>query len=222
VVAEINRLAASSTWSWRPFFLDLERTKVGKASLWDRQAWENDFVPRPADLPERKPLTPEGTTRPLDSKWLTAFLSEGGAMAEVFPGFEYRPGQVSMMKRVAQALNDSEQVILEAGTGIGKSIATCCRPLSLRWRTALLWSYPRTPSTSKQLRAKTFDLLLCWRRRKALAGPEHIVELKGRSTTSACGGGMPGVRLRDCSGKRPDSCFASALGELYFRGIEQS
>lgn len=82
VVAEINRLTASSTWSWRPLFLDLERAKVGKTSLWDRQAWEADFVPRPADLPERKPLTPEGTTKPLDLKWLTAFLSEGGAMAE--------------------------------------------------------------------------------------------------------------------------------------------
>ena len=44
-------------------------------------------------------------------------------MAEVFPGFEHRPGQVSMMKRVARALNEGEQVIVEAGTGIGKSIA---------------------------------------------------------------------------------------------------
>ena len=185
VVAEINRLTASSTWSWRPLFLDLERAKVGKTSLWDRQAWEADFVPRPADLPERKPLTPEGTAKPLDLKWLTAVLSEGGAMAEVFPGFEYRPGQVSMMKRVAQALNDSEQVILEAGTGIGKSIAYLLPAIVF----ALENSTPVVVSTNtinlqEQLMSKDIpDLLqVLAKAKKRFAGSElHIAQLKGRS-----------------------------------------
>ncbi len=184
-VAEINRLTASSSWSWRPLFLDLERAKVGKTSLWDRQAWETDFVPRPADLPERKPLTPEGTIKPLDLKWLTAFLSEGGAMAEVFPGFEYRPGQVSMMKRVAQALNDSEQVVVEAGTGIGKSIAYLLPAIVF----ALENSTPVVVSTNtinlqEQLMSKDIpDLLqVLAKAKKRLAGSElHIAQLKGRS-----------------------------------------
>ncbi len=186
-VAEINRLTASSSWSWRPFFLDLERAKVGKTSLWDRQAWGSDFVPRPADLPERKPLTPAETTKPLDLKWLTAFLSEGGAMADVFPGFEHRPGQVSMMKRVAQALNDSGQVIVEAGTGIGKSIAYLLPSIIF----ALENSTPVVVSTNtinlqEQLMSKDIpDLLQVLGKAKAKkrsAGPElHIAQLKGRS-----------------------------------------
>jgi len=49
-------------------------------------------VPRQADLPEMKPLTPADATKPLDLKWLTAFLSEGGAMADVFLGLRAPPG----------------------------------------------------------------------------------------------------------------------------------
>ncbi len=185
VIAEINRLTASSTWSWRPFFLDLERGKVGKTSLWDRQAWEADFVPRPADLPERKPLTPEGVTKPLDLEWLTAFLSEGGAMAKVFPGFEYRPGQVSMMRRVAQALNDSEQVVVEAGTGIGKSIAYLLPAIvfALENNTPVVVS-TNTINLQEQLMNKDVpDLLqVLAKAKKHFASSElHIAQLKGRS-----------------------------------------
>jgi predicted DnaQ family exonuclease/DinG family helicase len=186
-VAEINRLTASSSWSWRPFFLDLERAKVGKTSLWDRQAWGSDFVPRPADLPERKPLKPAETTKPLDLKWLAAFLSDGGAMADVFPGFEHRPGQVSMMKRVAQALNDGGQVIVEAGTGIGKSIAYLLPSIVF----ALENSTPVVVSTNtinlqEQLMTKDIpDLLQVLAKvksKKRSAGSElHIAQLKGRS-----------------------------------------
>jgi predicted DnaQ family exonuclease/DinG family helicase len=186
-VAEINRLAASSTWSWRPFFLDLERAKVGKTSLWDRQAWEADFTPRPADLPDRKPLTPEESTKPLDLKWLTSFLSEGGAMAGAFPGFEFRAGQVSMMKRVAQALNDGEQIIVEAGTGIGKSIAYLLPSIAF----ALENSTPVVVSTNtialqEQLMSKDIpdllQVLVKEEGKKRSAGRElHVAQLKGRS-----------------------------------------
>ncbi len=184
-LAEINRLSASSSWSWRPLFLELEAAKVGRTSLWDRQAWEADFVPRPADLPERKPLAPEGAAKPLDLKWLTAFLGEGGAMAEVFPGFEHRPGQVSMMKRVARALNEGEQVIVEAGTGIGKSIAYLLPAIVF----ALENSTPVVVSTNtinlqEQLMSKDIPDLL-----QVLGKAEHrpagsdlqIAQLKGRS-----------------------------------------
>ncbi len=184
-LAEINRLSASSGWTWRPLFLELERAKVGRTSLWDAGAWQADFVPRPVDLPHRKPLSPDGDTRPLDLKWLSAFLGEGGAMAEVFPGFEHRPGQVSMMKRVAQALNDDEQVILEAGTGIGKSIAYLLPAIVF----ALENSTPVVVSTNtinlqEQLMTKDIpDLLQVLARAKHRpSGPDlQIAQLKGRS-----------------------------------------
>ncbi len=184
-LTEINRLSASAPWSWRRLFLELESAMVGRTSLWDRQAWQAEFVARPADLPQRKPLSPAGAMRALDLKWLSAFLGEGGAMAEVFPGYEHRPGQVSMMRRVAQALNDGEQVIVEAGTGIGKSIAYLLPAIIF----ALENSAPVVVSTNtinlqEQLMSKDIPALL-----QALAGASHgaassdlqIAQLKGRS-----------------------------------------
>jgi predicted DnaQ family exonuclease/DinG family helicase len=123
LVAEINRLTTGTNWVWRPWFLDLERSKVGEASLWDSEAWELDSMPRAPELPERKPLAPEGIRKPLDLARLTALLSEDGPLAAAFPGFEYRAGQVAMMQEITEALNGRQHSIIEAGTGIGKSIA---------------------------------------------------------------------------------------------------
>ncbi len=123
LVVEINRLTAASSWPWRSMFLDLERCKVGEASLWDREAWDLSSRRLAMELPPVEPLVPMKTLRHLDVEKLTAFLSENGLLAEAFPGFEYRSGQVAMMKEVAEALNGRRHAIIEAGTGIGKSIA---------------------------------------------------------------------------------------------------
>jgi len=44
-------------------------------------------------------------------------------LPRVIPGYEERPGQVAMALRVADALNEGEVALLEAGTGTGKSLA---------------------------------------------------------------------------------------------------
>ncbi len=123
VVAEVNRLTMASEWPWRSFFLEVERIKAGKVSLWDREVWEADFAPAAMDLAQSRPLVRESVLKPLDVDRLAVILGEAGPMSQAFPGFEYRPGQVSMMRRVAEAMNDGQHLIVEAGTGIGKSVA---------------------------------------------------------------------------------------------------
>jgi ATP-dependent DNA helicase DinG len=59
---------------------------------------------------------------PLDILWLTALLEPGGQLALAFDGFEYRPQQIEMMQTVADAFNHGHQVLVEAGTGTGKSL----------------------------------------------------------------------------------------------------
>ncbi len=39
------------------------------------------------------------------------------------PDFEYRPEQQEMAVAVASALEDGESLVVEAGTGVGKSLA---------------------------------------------------------------------------------------------------
>jgi ATP-dependent DNA helicase DinG len=59
---------------------------------------------------------------PLDVDWLTSLIEPGGQLAQVFDGFEYRPQQIEMMQTVAEAFNHGRQVLVEAGTGTGKSL----------------------------------------------------------------------------------------------------
>lgn len=51
------------------------------------------------------------------------FLGEGGALARALDGFEHRRGQVEMAERVEATLGGGGALLVEAGTGIGKSFA---------------------------------------------------------------------------------------------------
>ncbi len=50
-------------------------------------------------------------------------LGPGGAVAANLPGFEARPQQVAMASAVAEALTTGQKLLVEAGTGVGKSFA---------------------------------------------------------------------------------------------------
>jgi len=69
------------------------------------------------------PLKPTKETISLDTEEVAALLESGGAFGHNFPEFEYRPQQVAMLNAVSEALSEQRHLIVEAGTGIGKSIA---------------------------------------------------------------------------------------------------
>ncbi len=50
-------------------------------------------------------------------------LDEDGPVAEALDRYEHRPGQIEMAEAVATALEDGEILMVEAGTGVGKSLA---------------------------------------------------------------------------------------------------
>ena len=52
-----------------------------------------------------------------------AIFGEGGSLEKTLTGFESRPEQVEMAKAVAEAIENQEHLIVEAGTGVGKSLA---------------------------------------------------------------------------------------------------
>ncbi|MBN1808275.1 MAG: hypothetical protein JW909_04345 [Planctomycetes bacterium] len=51
------------------------------------------------------------------------FFAPDGPLASVLPQYEDRPGQVSMAVLVAEAMNKGSRLLVEAGTGVGKSLA---------------------------------------------------------------------------------------------------
>jgi ATP-dependent DNA helicase DinG len=70
----------------------------------------------PALVPRREP-------RPIDIPALTGLLEPDGPIAEVYDTYEYRDQQVEMMQAVGETLNEGGQLLVEAGTGTGKSLA---------------------------------------------------------------------------------------------------
>ena len=59
---------------------------------------------------------------PIDIDMVAGMIRPGGHFSRVFPGFEYRPQQVEMLETVATAFNEGQHVLVEAGTGTGKSV----------------------------------------------------------------------------------------------------
>ena len=50
-------------------------------------------------------------------------LAEGGSLSRVIEGFEHRQGQIEMAKAIETAFANEANLIVEAGTGVGKSLA---------------------------------------------------------------------------------------------------
>ena len=61
------------------------------------------------------------TTRALPT--LHEFFAPGGILAQSPLPYEYRPGQMEMAKAVERALSEHRHLIVEAGTGTGKTLA---------------------------------------------------------------------------------------------------
>jgi DNA polymerase-3 subunit epsilon/ATP-dependent DNA helicase DinG len=131
VVQEINRLLQSQTWPLKEIFLEIEAEKSRYAlgsSI--RQALAAKLGPEDGELelllaPSRTedPLRPTRTIQPVDVDKMADALSPGGLLAKKLPGYEYRKPQVAMLRAVAEALNDGKRLVVEAGTGTGKSVA---------------------------------------------------------------------------------------------------
>ena len=54
---------------------------------------------------------------------VTRVLGPGGSLSGELPSWEPRPGQLAMATRVAEAIENDERLICEAGTGTGKTLA---------------------------------------------------------------------------------------------------
>ncbi len=57
------------------------------------------------------------------SEIVEEIFGEGGSLENSLAGFESRPEQIEMAKAVAEAIENKEHLVVEAGTGVGKSLA---------------------------------------------------------------------------------------------------
>lgn len=119
VLSEINRLMSQVSWRGREVLVDIERER-------SRTIFVDEATPSRAPSARTMPgsrLNPVSEPEMIDGEALADIFSAGGALAESFPDYEVRPGQIAMMRQVAAAFNGDQHLVVEAGTGIGKSIA---------------------------------------------------------------------------------------------------
>ena len=67
---------------------------------------------------------PETTAAPAGAlPTLHQFFAPGGRLSQAHPNYEFRRGQLQMAEAVERALNEKRHLIVEAGTGTGKTLA---------------------------------------------------------------------------------------------------
>jgi ATP-dependent DNA helicase DinG len=64
-----------------------------------------------------------GVAQPLKLPTLYQFFAPGGLLSHAHPSYEFRRGQLQMAEAVEKAIHERRHLIVEAGTGTGKTLA---------------------------------------------------------------------------------------------------
>src|SRR5271170_792728 len=103
---------------------------------------------------------------------LHAFFAPGGILANSPLPYEYRPGQLEMAKAVERALDERRHLIVEAGTGTGKTLAYLLPALRTGRRVIISTG---TKALQDQLFFRDVPFL------ESLLGPLRVCYMKGRA-----------------------------------------
>ena len=94
---------------------------MSPAAFIDDPNWA-DFLPEMREGARRRRLPTHEDCSKLDAECVAAHLMRGGTLGSM-PGYEERHGQLDMLKAIVRAFNAREHLMIEAGTGVGKSLA---------------------------------------------------------------------------------------------------
>jgi len=103
---------------------------------------------------------------------LHEFFAPGGILAKSSLPYEYRPGQLEMAKAVERALQERRHLIVEAGTGTGKTLAYLLPALRTGQRVIVSTG---TKALQDQLFFRDIPFL------ETLLGPLRVCYMKGRA-----------------------------------------
>jgi DNA polymerase-3 subunit epsilon/ATP-dependent DNA helicase DinG len=81
------------------------------------------FNPPPVDGRALAPEEEREKLNPVDIALIDAIWKPGSNFSTIFPEYEPRPQQAGMARAVAEAFNTGQHLLVEAGTGTGKSLA---------------------------------------------------------------------------------------------------
>ncbi len=115
----INSAARGIDWYAAPVFQAALQEKQAAPTTEDKTA-----ARRPAaSIDHLRPLRPNDDPTEIDLDAITQTFGPESPLANTMPGFEYRQQQQEMAELVANAFNTNQHLLIEAGTGTGKSLA---------------------------------------------------------------------------------------------------
>ena len=91
------------------------------AEFIDNPNWA-DFLPEMDRAPRVRALPTHEDCSRIDCESAAMHLRRGGTLGRM-DGYEERPGQIDMLSAIVRAFNSREHLMIEAGTGVGKSLA---------------------------------------------------------------------------------------------------
>lgn len=121
LIAEFVRLSEVFNWGARYVFGQILRSRI-RQPVSQRSQARLVAAPRRRDI-FHQPIAPLDPPRSLDIEEAAAVLEPGGPFSRYFSAYEYRPQQVEMLRAVARAFSERRHLLVEAGTGTGKSFA---------------------------------------------------------------------------------------------------
>ncbi len=128
------------------------------------------FEPRETAIIERPlPTTPKTA----ETASLYQFFGPGGLLSRTHPAYEYRRGQLDMANAVEEALREHRHLIVEAGTGTGKTLAYLVPVLRAGKRVVISTA---TKALQEQLFHKDIPFL-----EQAIGRPLAVCYMKGRN-----------------------------------------
>lgn len=123
---EIADLGNFASWDANWVFEQALRAKM-KEGIKPKQTKRRASLSKPifdsATERDAPPVTRTEEPIPLDPEEAASVLEYGGPFSQYFESYEHRTEQVEMLKAVANALSTGGHLMVEAGTGVGKSFA---------------------------------------------------------------------------------------------------
>ncbi len=120
LLQELLRCSEQVDWDARPVFDEILRARGVKRVKATRPAKKAAPIADGAGQPALE--TPEHPLS-LDEEEVASILEHAGAFSKHFAAYEQRPEQIHMLRAVTSALSRGRHLMVEAGTGIGKSFA---------------------------------------------------------------------------------------------------
>ncbi len=125
ILAYIANLARRSNWPLQPVLSGVASASASALSSVGPPGLNYSNLAKRLYLPEKRPSdeSPEHTAQHIGPSEIHGMLGPQGPFAQVFDGFDHRLEQAEMLDNVADAIYNRHHLIIEGGTGVGKSLA---------------------------------------------------------------------------------------------------